>query len=170
VAQLFSLGSFTPGMKLWLYIFSAIALAGISVLCAFLACGQIGSSFEAQLRSDPELASLQPWAIKTIQRFHRGELLTNDAPRYASIGGCHLAASEIPEFIKKRWRNSKELGEAASLDMSVCVAQGSVPDVVMIHWLCYRVAVGPTNFVMPEKFPSWVKAKPGVYVDSSPDR
>jgi hypothetical protein len=116
------------------------------------------------LRTVPELAELQPWAIATVERFHRGELLTNAAPRYASVAGFHLAASEVPEFIRSRWGSTNDSG-GGNLEVSVFVPSNSLPDVVMLHWLAYTAVVGPTNFVMPaDKMSMCAEAKPGVYV------
>ncbi len=170
-------------MKRWLCIISVIGICAVS---AFLWCahtdrrGFAGHTVrwfkgdgiaiqEAQdvaedLRTSPDLVELQPWAVATVQRFHRGELLTNATPRYSSIAGYHLAASEIPDFIKSRWSRTNDWVEG-SLDISVVVSSNSLPDVVMIHWLAYTVVVGPTNFIMPaDKLSSCAKAKPGVYV------
>jgi hypothetical protein len=131
--------------------------------------GESGAMQEANdlaedLRTVPDLAALQPWAVTMLQRFHRGEVLTNAAPRFSNLAGYHLTSSEIPEFIAKRWSGTNAWGEPDP-EISIFTSSNTQPDVVTIHWRQYEVVVGPTNFVMPsDQLFLCVKAKPGVYV------
>ena len=170
-------------MKRWSYKCGAVCIGAVSV---FLWCAHIdhrgfaghtvrwfkGDGLaiqEAQdlaedLRNVPALADLQPWAVTTIQRFRLGELLTNAATPFSCIAGIHLAASEIPEFIKKHWGSTNDL-MYGNLDVSVFEPPDSLQDLVAIHFYSCTVVVGPTTFMMPaDKLSGCAKAKPGVYV------
>ena len=103
----------------------------------------------------PELAHLQDWSIQVLSRYRAGQLVTNGAASYWSMGTIKLAPQEIPASITNAWHEPPEV--------SVHLSEAGQPDCVVIAWYLSGLAVGPTEYVL--SFKPWCskQAKPGVY-------
>jgi hypothetical protein len=103
----------------------------------------------------PELAHLQDWSKQVLARYSAGQLFTNGAASYWSMGTVKLAAQEIPASITNAWHEPPEV--------SVHLSEAGQPDCVVIAWYLSGLAVGPPEYVL--SFKPWCskQAKPGVY-------
>ena len=103
----------------------------------------------------PELAHLQDWSKQVLARYRAGQLATNGAASYWSMGTVRLAAQEIPASITNAWHEPPEV--------SVHLSEAGQPDCIVIAWYLSGLAVGPPEYVL--SFKPWCskQAKPGVY-------
>jgi hypothetical protein len=103
----------------------------------------------------PELAHLQDWSIQVLARYRAGQLATNGAASYWSMGTVKLAAQEIPAGVTNAWQEPPEV--------SVHLSEAGQPDCVVLAWYLSGLAVGPPEYAL--SFKPWCskQAKPGVY-------
>jgi len=120
------------------------------------------------IRNIPSLAVLPSWGRETLKRFQEGKVQTDGAPQFYwdQPPAVKLASREKPEFIKRQWGETNELGEEEP-EIFVVFSTNKQPDAVVIGWYMFGIQIGPPTYKMP--YHSWenapyVEAKPGVYV------
>ena len=159
---------------LWVVLtISTVVLAvGLTAICIFVAgfLGRIQNSptqkageLAKDIRNSPEFArELQPWATSTMDRFRSGHVLLNtnvgtDWPTDRVM----LASEEMPDFIKKEWGYTNSFGEVYPIIK--ILSKNGQPAYVVLDWLEWGVAIGPTNYSVPFSCADSDEVAPGVY-------
>ena len=110
------------------------------------------------LRRSSSLPQIQSWAIETVRRFRAGQVSTNGAASYWSLGRVQLAHSEIPEFVSTEWK------AAGPAEISIGLSDSGDPKFVVIAWYCKGVVFGDESYRLPLSEPNYQKQViPGVY-------
>ena len=114
------------------------------------------------IRQQPALAQLQSWSIETLGRFRSGQIRTNGAPAYWSVGSVRLAAQERPAFVSGEWGVTNSWGEE-SPEISIRLSSNGQPECVVFAWYLHGVVAGPAEYHL--SFQPWcfAEAKPGIY-------
>lgn len=114
---------------------------------------QVAEDLADDVRQNSGLSGLQQWCTQVLARYRSGTLATDGVSSYG--GTVRLAASEIPDFIKRAWSEKPEV--------SVLLSETGQPECVVIGWYLSGLAVGPPEYVL--SFHPWYmnQAKPGVY-------
>jgi hypothetical protein len=127
------------------------------------------------IRTEPSLAGLQPWAIDTLRRIHTGEVQTNEQVWIDVESAVNVPSREVPQFIRRQWKNSIHSEEISQVYAVLATTSPRTPmtvtnaalnlsptnaDAESILIVCgggnvllgmfrcyYGVMVGPTNYV-----------------------
>ena len=138
----------------------------------------IGFGYNLRLTKDP--VRIQRWATEVLARYDSGKLATKPKVPYWATGAEPLAENEIPEHIRKLWRDKPSIGIATmsangwlinpnDTNTSALISESEPTNrvhCVAFSWYLTGVLVGPPDF-KPTWNP-WYSRRiiPGVYAFS----
>lgn len=114
------------------------------------------------LRRNPALGQLQPWAMSTIDRFRLGRVATSTGTTpFWAPHAVTLVSAEVPEFIKKHLVETNQLGSVWPV-ISI-VSSNVQPSYIVLDFGGWGIAVGPPDYRVSFG-PQWTnEVKPGVF-------
>jgi hypothetical protein len=114
------------------------------------------------IRREPALAELQPWSIRTLARFRKGEIQTNGRALYWPSGAVRLARQERPAFVTQQWGLTNRWGHEWP-EISVVLSTNGQPECEVIGWYLHGIVVGAPDYRLSMEPWCHAEAKPGVY-------
>ena len=112
------------------------------------------------IRTKEQLAPLQDWSVRTLQRYRAGQVITTGKSAFSGPFSVRLATQEIPDWLLKTWGGDRP--EVAILLNS----SNNQPECVAVSWYLSGILVGPTNYVTTYRPWYIVQVKPGTYAYS----
>jgi hypothetical protein len=101
------------------------------------------------IRTKPEWATLQSWAIETLKGFQNGTLRTNKDT--GVFGGVRVAPEELPSFIK------------GTPVVEILRSTDGKPNCVVVLWYIAGIVVGPPEYRMSLQPWCFTEAKSGIF-------
>jgi hypothetical protein len=92
------------------------------------------------LQHSSALLRLQEWSVKTMERFRSGQVATNGAASYWSLGDIQIASSEIPQFI-----STPGIGSGPP-EVSIKLSPNKQPERIVLAWYSRGVLLGKPSY------------------------
>ena len=121
------------------------------------------------INSTSVLKELQPWALKTLNRYREGRLETNGCAQFYwdEPPAVRLSRRERPEFINHQWGVTNGYGEEEPEIFIILSDKSKQPEAVAIGWYMYGIQIGSPEYRMSyasNSYSPYFQVKPGVYV------
>lgn len=122
---------------------------------------QHANNLSEDIRTRPELKSLQPWALGLIDRYGKGTLHTNNNTSFWRMeNSITLAPKETPKFIADLWAFTNAGWVLPEISI---VFYEQKPVCVVIDFSSYGVAVGPAEYKLTFEADKTNQVLPGIY-------